>query len=100
MEGIRPEDLSVDKLIARVSRGGIDEVTPGSNCMANLYSNHHDEIAAEGTSTARRIGLHVVDAPKDRDNDVIVAKGSSRKFTPVRHDGSLTGEGNSGRKAA
>jgi len=36
--------------------GGIDEVTPGSNCMANLYSNHHDEIAAEGTSTARRIG--------------------------------------------
>jgi multidrug resistance efflux pump len=42
--------------------GGIDEVTPGSNCMANLYSNHHDEIAAEGTSTARRIGLHVVDA--------------------------------------
>lgn len=42
--------------------GGIDEVTPGSNCVANLYSNHHKEIEAEGTSTARRIGLHVIDA--------------------------------------
>ena len=42
--------------------GGIDDVTPGSNCIANLYSNHHDEIVAEGTSTARRIGLHIVDA--------------------------------------
>lgn len=42
--------------------GGIDAVTPGSNCVANLYSNHHKEIAAEGTSTVRRIGLHVIDA--------------------------------------
>ena len=42
--------------------GGIDEVTPGSNCVANLYSNHHEEIEAEGTSAVRRIGLHVIDA--------------------------------------
>jgi multidrug resistance efflux pump len=42
--------------------GGIDEVTPGSNCVANLYSNHHKEIEAEGTSAVRRIGLHVIDA--------------------------------------
>jgi hypothetical protein len=40
----------------------------------------------------------VVDAPKDRGSDVIVAKGASRKFTPVRHDGSLAD--GSGEKAA
>jgi multidrug resistance efflux pump len=42
--------------------GGIDDVTPGSSCIANAYSNNHDEIVAKSTSTVRGILLHVVDA--------------------------------------
>jgi multidrug resistance efflux pump len=43
-------------------KGGLEGVTPGSSCIANAYSNNHDVIVAEGTSTTRRIVLHVVDA--------------------------------------
>ena len=42
--------------------GGIEGVTPGSSCIANAYSNNHDEIAAPGTGTMRKVALHVVDA--------------------------------------
>lgn len=43
-------------------QGGFTDIVPGSQCMANLYSNHHDEIADPQTSTLRGIGLHAVDA--------------------------------------
>lgn len=43
-------------------KDGIAGIVPGSRCIANLYSNHHEEIANPATSTMRRIGLHVVDA--------------------------------------
>ena len=43
-------------------QGGLEGVTPGSSCIANAYSNNHDVIAAEETSSTRRIVLHVVDA--------------------------------------
>ena len=43
-------------------RDGLDGVTPGSSCIANAYSNNHDIIVAEGTSTMKRVALHVVDA--------------------------------------
>lgn len=42
--------------------GGFQDIVPGSQCVANLYSNHHDEIMAPETSTMRGIGLHAVDA--------------------------------------
>lgn len=42
--------------------GGLDGVPPGSSCIANLYSNHHDEIVSENTSTLQRTYLHIVDA--------------------------------------
>jgi multidrug resistance efflux pump len=42
--------------------GGIDDVTPGSSCIANAYSSNHDEIVAKDTSFVRRTVLHVVDA--------------------------------------
>lgn len=41
--------------------GGFDGVTPGSSCIVNAYSSHHEEIVAPETSTARKITLHVVD---------------------------------------
>ena len=43
-------------------QGGIDDVTPGSSCIANAYSNNHDIITAKDTGTVRRIALHAVDA--------------------------------------
>jgi multidrug resistance efflux pump len=42
--------------------GGIEDVTPGSSCIANAYSNNHDIITAKDTSTMQRVALHVVDA--------------------------------------
>ncbi|MFV0292823.1 MAG: HlyD family secretion protein [Paracoccus sp. (in: a-proteobacteria)] len=41
---------------------GFSKVVPGSQCIANLYSNHHDEITDPATSTIRGIALHAVDA--------------------------------------
>jgi multidrug resistance efflux pump len=43
-------------------QGGIDDVTPGSSCIANAYSSNHDTIVAKGTGAFRRVVLHVVDA--------------------------------------
>ena len=43
-------------------KGGIDDVTPGSSCIANAYSNNHDVIAAPETGTVKKVALHTVDA--------------------------------------
>jgi hypothetical protein len=42
--------------------GGLDGVTPGSSCIANAYSNNHDEIASKDTGALRAFALHAVDA--------------------------------------
>ena len=41
--------------------GGLDDVTPGSSCIANAYSSNHDVIAAKDTGFIRRLALHAVD---------------------------------------
>jgi multidrug resistance efflux pump len=41
---------------------GLSDVTPGSSCIANAYSNNHDIIVAKETGTFRRMALHAVDA--------------------------------------
>jgi multidrug resistance efflux pump len=41
--------------------GVLDDVPPGSSCIANIYSNNHEEIASKDTGTLRRIYLHIVD---------------------------------------
>jgi multidrug resistance efflux pump len=43
-------------------KGGIDDVTPGSSCIANAYSNNHDAIADPATGTLKGMALHAVDA--------------------------------------
>jgi multidrug resistance efflux pump len=43
-------------------KGGMDDITPGSSCIANAYSNNHDEIVAPETSTLKGVALHAVDA--------------------------------------
>jgi multidrug resistance efflux pump len=42
--------------------GGFDGVTPGSSCIVNAYTSHHEEIISPETSTMRGIVLHAVDA--------------------------------------
>jgi multidrug resistance efflux pump len=41
---------------------GMDGVTPGSSCIANAYSNNHDELSREGIGFGRWLFLHIVDA--------------------------------------
>jgi multidrug resistance efflux pump len=43
-------------------KGGLDDVTPGSSCIANAYSSNHDEIVASDTGALRGFVLHAVDA--------------------------------------
>jgi multidrug resistance efflux pump len=43
-------------------KGGVDDVTPGSSCIANAYSDNHDTIAAPDTGFLHGLVLHVVDA--------------------------------------
>jgi len=41
LEGIRPEDLSIDKLLARVSKGGIDEIVLAMNATLEGQTTAH-----------------------------------------------------------
>ncbi len=41
LEGVRPEDLSIDKLIGRVSKGGIDEVVLAMNATLEGQTTAH-----------------------------------------------------------
>ncbi len=41
LEGVRPEDLAIDKLIARVERGGIDEIVLAMNATLEGQTTAH-----------------------------------------------------------
>jgi recombination protein RecR len=41
LEGVRPEDLSIDKLVTRVSKGGIDEVVLAMNATLEGQTTAH-----------------------------------------------------------
>ena len=43
-------------------KGGLDDVTPGSSCIANEYSNNHNLIVSKDTGAVKAVLLHVVDA--------------------------------------
>jgi len=42
--------------------GGFEGVPPGSNCIANAYTNNHEALADPDIGTAAWLGLHAVDA--------------------------------------
>jgi multidrug resistance efflux pump len=42
--------------------GGLDDVTPGSSCIANAYTSHHEQLASKDIGSIRRFALHAVDA--------------------------------------
>lgn len=37
-------------------------ILPGSNCIANVYTSNHDELASGDTGTLRKLFLHAIDA--------------------------------------
>jgi multidrug resistance efflux pump len=41
--------------------GGLEGVTPGSSCIANAYTNNHEELVKPDISTGRWVFLHVID---------------------------------------
>lgn len=41
--------------------GGLEGVPPGGSCIANAYTDNHDEIAAGHLSVSRSLFLHMVD---------------------------------------
>jgi multidrug resistance efflux pump len=43
-------------------KNGLDDVVPGSSCIANAYSDNHDIIASPDTGAVRGFVLHAVDA--------------------------------------
>ena len=70
---VRPTDQLVD--VTQLARPGtltvyleplfpgvIDNIPPGSSCIANAYTNNHDELASPDISTGRWLYLHLVDA--------------------------------------
>ena len=47
--------------LAPLHEGGLEGVLPGSACVANAYSSHHEELQKPGISTLRALGLHAAD---------------------------------------
>ena len=41
--------------------GGLDDIPPGSSCIANAYTNNHDALADKNIGTVRWVFLHAVD---------------------------------------
>jgi multidrug resistance efflux pump len=41
--------------------GGLDNVVPGSSCIANAYTSNHDKLASKDIGFFRWLGLHAVD---------------------------------------
>jgi hypothetical protein len=42
-------------------KGGLDGVAPGSSCIANAYTNNHDELARKDIGWGTWTFLHMVD---------------------------------------
>ncbi len=55
----RPGTLTV--FLQPMFEGGLEGVTPGSSCIANAYSNYHEELQKPDISTGRWVFLHIVD---------------------------------------
>jgi multidrug resistance efflux pump len=56
----RPGTLLV--FLEPLYEGGLDDVTPGSNCIVNAYTSNHDRLDKGGVGPLTWLGLHMVDA--------------------------------------
>ncbi|MBP1873891.1 multidrug resistance efflux pump [Ensifer adhaerens] len=55
----RPGTLTV--FLEPLFAGALDGIPPGSSCIANAYTNSHDELESPDISSLRWVYLHVVD---------------------------------------
>ena len=55
----RPGTLTV--FLEPLYKGGLDGITAGSSCIANVYTNNHDLLAKPGIGFWRWLSLHVID---------------------------------------
>ena len=56
-----PPPGSVLVYLEPLYKGAIDRLPAGSNCIANIYTDNHEQLEREDLSAAKRIFLHVVD---------------------------------------
>lgn len=56
-----PQPGSLVTILEPLYAGSIDALPPGSNCLANAYSDHHAQLEGGDLGFGRRIFLHVVD---------------------------------------
>ncbi len=56
----RPGTLTV--FLQPLYEGGLDDIPPGSSCIANAYTNNHDALAREDIGLGKWFFLHAVDA--------------------------------------
>ncbi len=56
----KPGTLTV--FLQPLYEGGLDNIPPGSSCIANAYTNNHDALADENIGVAQWFFLHAVDA--------------------------------------
>jgi multidrug resistance efflux pump len=52
---------SILAVLEPIYEGGLDDVTPGSTCIVNVYSNFHKELQDPNIGTLKWLGLHIVD---------------------------------------
>ena len=57
---MRPDTILV--YLEPLYEGGLEGVTPGSSCIANAYTSHHDVIASGDVGLTKGLVLHAVDA--------------------------------------
>jgi hypothetical protein len=55
----RPGTLTV--FLEPLYKGGLDGVTAGSSCIANIYTNNHELLAQDGLAPLKRFFLHGID---------------------------------------
>jgi multidrug resistance efflux pump len=55
----RPGSLTI--LLEPLYKGGLDDVTAGSSCIANAYTNNHELLANKNLGFFERLFLHVID---------------------------------------
>lgn len=60
LQTTRPGTITV--FMEPLYEGGLDGITTGSSCVANAYSNNHDELSRKDISAGRWVFLHAVDA--------------------------------------
>jgi len=56
---VRPGTLTV--FLEPLYKGGLDDVTAGSSCIANAYTNNHELLAKKDLGSLERLYLHVID---------------------------------------